>query len=303
MSPRRGRIRPDPGPWILGVAGDPVSHSLSPRLHNAAFRRLGLPHVYKAMRCPDETTLRHLIQLSPNIGLKGLNITTPLKEIAARILVSEGAGDTEVRWSRSANTLVLGGRIRGASTDGRGGILFLRELGLTPSARILILGAGATARSLLWHLMKNGWRRVGVVTRHTRSVRSLLGRAPWAGAKDVLLTGSLAGSRAGARIGSRTVSRRLDHEPWDVLLSTWPPEAVTRDVTRLLPGLLSREACVVDINYGGGRDRLGRWAARAGFASHDGRGFLLHQGALSFRMWTGRKPPLDVMRRALGLVT
>lgn len=287
MTRRRADLRPESGPWILGVVGDPVDHSLSPRFQNAALREMDLPYIYRAIPCPSRTTLKRLIQLAPNIGFRGLNITTPLKEAAAQILVAAGAADTEVRWSRSANTLVLGDQIRGASTDGRGGVLLLRELGFTARSRILLLGAGATARSLLWHLMMSGWRRVGVITRRTRAIRSLLRRAPWPARHSVQLAGS-------PRFGE---GRR----PWDVLLSTWPPEAVSKEFAQDLMAILTPGAAVVDLNYGGGRDRLRRWAARAGFAAHDGRGFLLHQGALSFRIWTGRKPQLDVMREALDL--
>jgi shikimate dehydrogenase len=287
MTRGRKSLRPDPGPGILGVVGDPVDHSLSPRFQNAALQDMGLPYIYRAITCPTRIALKRLIQLAPNIGLRGLNVTTPLKEAAAQILIVTGMADEEVRWSRSANTLVFGDQTHGASTDGKGGILHLRELGFTARSRILILGAGATARSLLWHLMMNGWRRVGVVTGKPRSIRSLLRRAPWPARHSVQLTAS-------PRFGE---GRR----PWDVLISTWPPEAVTREFARELMETLAPGATVVDLNYGSGRDRLRHWASRAGFEARDGRGFLLHQGALSFRMWTGRKPPLDVMRRALRL--
>jgi shikimate dehydrogenase len=269
------------------VVGDPVDHSLSPRFQNAALQDLELPYVYRAITCPTRMALKRLIQLAPNIGLRGLNVTTPLKEAAAQILIVTGAADEEVRWSRSANTLVLDDEIHGASTDGKGGILYLREMGFTVRSRVLLLGAGATARSLLWHLMMNGWRRVGVVTGRPRSVRALVRRAPWPARHSIQLSSS-------PRFGEGL-------RPWDLLFSTWPPEAVTREFARKLMGTLAPGATVVDLNYGSGRDRLRHWASRAGFEARDGRGFLLHQGALSFRMWTGRKPPLDVMRRALNL--
>ena len=277
-----------PQPFLLGVAGDPVDHSLSPAFQNAALSRLGLPFLYRAFRCPDPKSLRKLIESAPSLGLKGLNLTTPLKEAGARLLISAGSADREVRWSRSANTLLLDGPIAGFSTDGRGGRLWLEERGVSSRSRILVLGAGASARSLLWHLWEAGWEGIRLVTRRPEAVRRLFSRSGLAAARaaEVVPPDRLKEGEAGA---------------FDALVSTWPPEAVTPSRTRALASCLAPSAAVFDFNYGRGRDRLHRWASARGYRSADGRGLLLHQGALSFTAWTRRRPPLDVMRRALGL--
>jgi shikimate dehydrogenase len=149
------------------------------------------------------------------------------------------------------------------------------------------MGAGATARSIVWHLMRKRFRRIGIVTGRLRAVKSLLQRSGSPGAKGVIV------------MEPRELGER--RETWDVIVSTWPPDAVRLPMTKRMEKALGRKPVILDLNYGPGRDRLYRWALESGLDARDGRGFLLHQGALSFRMWTGSKPPLDVMRAALGL--
>ncbi|MBU1700553.1 MAG: hypothetical protein KJ970_02695 [Candidatus Eisenbacteria bacterium] len=287
MPPRHTRIEGRPKPRLLGIAGDPVAHSLSPKIHNAAFRHLGLPFEYKLFPCSDARALLRLIQAAPVMGLRGLNITTPLKGAAARLLMNAGEADDEVRRTRSANTLVMGDRLTGGSTDGKGGLQYLRRLGFKPKNSILILGAGATAGNILWHLMQSGWKEIGLMTRRPESMRRRI--RLWECADLSRLTMLNPG--------------RSPHEceRWDLLVSTVPPGAVTSEVFHRLLPQLAPSAPVIDLNYGRGRSRLATWAGKGGHPAYDGRGFLLYQALLSFRIWTRKSPPLEVMQEALGL--
>ncbi|MBD3334517.1 MAG: hypothetical protein GF355_03290 [Candidatus Eisenbacteria bacterium] len=279
--------RADRMPRLLGVAGDPVDHSLSPRFQNAALRRLGLPYIYRTFRCPDGAALRRLVELAPVLDLHGLNITTPLKEAAADLVLRAGTADEEVAWSRSVNTLLTGNVLRGASTDGTGGLAALRELGAERRRPLIVLGFGATARSLVWHLLRDRRRRIAILTRRPAAARRRLRRLPFTPAAD--LTVAHPGRWKG------------EAHAWGTLVSTWPPRAWSPETAAVVAPHLEGGAVVIDLNYGAGRERLFRWARRGGYVARDGRLFLLHQGIGSFRLWTRRRPPVDVMRAALGL--
>ena len=131
----------------LAVIGDPVAHSLSPELHRGFFVESGLAGTYEARRVAAGDGARAIAQLR-TFGFAGLNVTTPLKEEA---FAAADTRDAVALASGAVNTLVLGTRIDGYNTDGIGALAALREAGSTDlaGARILVLGAGATARAVI----------------------------------------------------------------------------------------------------------------------------------------------------------
>jgi len=132
---------------VAGVIGDPVRHSLSPVLHNAAYRELGLDWIYVAFEVPDGAT-RDALAAMRVLGLAGLSVTMPHKTAAAEACDALSADAAALR---SVNTVSLGadGRLAGDSTDGEGFLRSLRDAGHDPGgATVVLLGAGGAARAV-----------------------------------------------------------------------------------------------------------------------------------------------------------
>jgi shikimate dehydrogenase len=253
------------------VVGDPVEHSRSPAMHNAAFAALGLDWVYVALHAPAGRG-DAAVQAVLDLGLAGLNVTMPHKDAAA------GACDDLAREAAAlgaVNTVVVdNGRLVGHNTDGAGFLRALDDEGVAVGGkRVLVLGAGGAARAIALALGETG----ATVTVAAR--RDDAGRA----------AARLAGGHATA----------FDDAPidgCDVLVNATPigmhGEGPPFDPTRL-----ERGQFVYDTVYPAETPLLAAARGR-GVAAAGGLGMLVHQGALSFELWTGRTAPVDVMRAA-----
>jgi len=257
---------------VVGVIGDPVAHSRSPAMHNAAFDALGLDWVYVAFpvaRGEGSAAIRAVTTL----GLAGLNVTMPHKADAAAAcddLAPEAAA------LGTANTVVnADGTLVGHSTDGDGFLRALDDEGMTPAGRhVLVVGAGGAARAITHALGRVG-AHVTVAARRPDAARSAAALAP---------DGDAAGFHG------------IAVEGFDVIVNATPlgmdGEAPPFDVAKLHTGQF-----VYDTVYPVETPLL-REARARGVRAAGGLGMLVHQGALSFALWTGIEPPLDVMRAA-----
>ena len=258
---------------VVGVIGDPVEHSRSPALHNAAFAALALDWVYvpfPVLRGEGGAAVRAMHAL----GLAGLNVTMPHKADAAAACddLEPAAADLG-----AVNTVVVGddGEMVGYSTDGEG---FLRALGDehvdVSGRRCVVIGAGGAARAIAQALGRAG-ADVTVAARREAAARSAAALAP--------------GGAAGM-LGNVSV------ETFDLVVNATPlgmrGEPPPIDSTRLHDGQF-----VYDTVYPAETPLLAEARARGARAA-GGLGMLVHQGALSFELWTGRAPPLDAMRAA-----
>ncbi|MGH2811457.1 MAG: shikimate dehydrogenase [Actinomycetota bacterium] len=266
---------------VVGIIGGPdqVRGSLSPRIHNAAFRALGMGWIYLPfpVTAEVETALRGLAAA----GVHGVNVTMPHKLEAARVcdrLVGTAA------TVRAANTVeVRDGRLVGHNTDGEGLIRFLRrDAGLEVSgATVLIAGAGGAARAIVAALAGAGAAEIAVAGREARRVEEL--RDLSAGARfDAVQLAALSADRVGSAdlIVNATPVGSADEPP--VVPAEWIRPGVT----------------VVDLTYLPPSTRLLREAREHGAIAHNGLGMLLHQAAMSFEIWTGVQPPIDEMSAA-----
>jgi shikimate dehydrogenase len=257
----------------LGVLGWPVAHSRSPAMHAAAFAALGLTDwTYQLLPVPPEL-FDETVRALPAAGFAGANVTLPHK-LAALALADEAS--PAARAIGAANTLLFDrGSIRAENTDAPG---LLAALPLDPAGRsALVLGAGGSARAVVWALRQSGaevavWNRTPA--RAEALVRELGGRvATGAEPADFLLNCTAAGL----------------HEP-------------TRDPTHTFKSLplnadeLGEYACVVDLVYRDAPTPLIEAARRAGAEVVDGLEILVAQGAVSFELWTGRQAPVEAMR-------
>lgn len=257
----------------LAVLGHPVGHSRSPAIHNAALAALGMGEEwsYEAIDvAPDALEAR--VRAMPGEGFVGANVTVPHK--GAALALADELSET-AREIGAANTLVFAGaEIRAENTDADG---LLGALPFSPTGeRALVLGAGGAARAVVWALLREGaevdvWNRTELRSRHL--CEELGGEpvtAPDQSAYELIVNSTAVG------LG--------DEDPFTEL--------------PLDSGLFTPEQIVVDMVYGPKPTSLLRAAGMSGSATVDGIEILIQQGALSFEIWTGHKPSLDVMRAA-----
>ncbi len=250
----------------FAVIGDPVSHSLSPRMQNAVLRELGEQGEYIAVHVPEievSLALDHLAQL----GFEGINVTVPNKSAARQWCerVSEFASAAE-----AVNTIALQGR-EGINTDGPG---FLETISEFPGRRATVLGAGGSARAIVLSLSAAGyevrlWNRTEAKARELAAViRGVVVLTEPTVADADLVVNATSASLAGAGL--------------DLDWSGAEPNAVAYDL------MYSSEPTVF-LASAGPRPKL------------DGRAMLVAQGALAMEFWLGRPVPREPMRRAVGL--
>ena len=266
--------------WRAAVLGSPIKHSLSPVLHSAAYRALGLHDWYYDMIECDEPGLPSLIdRMGPEWA--GLSLTMPLKRVALAVAdevspLAQAVG--------AANTLVFppGGPAEGRradNTDVAGLVAALREAGLARASQAVILGAGGTAQSAL------------------AAVRELGHQSPLVLVRNLARTGEL--QETADRLGMRpVVSDHLLDEPLpdaDLVISTLPGGAADRlSSTRWNPG-----TTVVDVVYAPWPTPFAGPALAAGCRVVSGLTVLLHQAAVQVELMTGHPGPVEAMRTAL----
>lgn len=257
----------------LAVLGHPVAHSRSPAMHNAALAELGLGDQwrYEAIDlAPDELEPR--VRAMAGEGFVGANVTVPHK--GAALALADILAET-AREIGAANTLSFEGEeIRADNTDAQG---LLDALPASPAGvRALVLGAGGAARAAVWALLRDGagvdvWNRTALRAEH------------------------LCEELGGAPVGEPVQG------DYELIVNTTAAGLHGEDPFAELPleeaGFAARQT-VVDLVYGGRPSPLLAAAAAAGAATVDGIEVLVRQGGLSLRIWTGREPPLDVMRAA-----
>ncbi|MBA1340861.1 MAG: Shikimate dehydrogenase (NADP(+)) [ANME-2 cluster archaeon] len=263
--------------------GDPVEHSLSPVIHNAAYKALGMDCEYHKFRVTMDD-LEGAIKGAKAMGFGGLNLTIPLKEKALGIVEP----DIMARAIGAVNTIEFSGDaiagIAGHNTDGIGAVKALAASGVDiPNSRVLILGAGGASRAVAYQLAKDG-ARVTIANRTPGRAQELAGNVRSVG--DASGTGleELPGLTENADIIINTTSMGM-HPDTDRTL-------VTAD-------MMHTGQVIFDIVYSPLETRLLREAKKAGAITIDGIRMLILQGAESFRIWTGIEPPVGVMEQAV----
>jgi shikimate dehydrogenase len=254
---------------VFAVLGDPVAHSLSPVMQNAAFRVLGLPAAYVALRCGPDDLPGLMRALSRSGG--GGNVTVPHKELAARSAdrcheAVERLGACNVFWGED-------GWCVGDNTDVPGLLTALDELD-SPPGGWLVIGTGGGARAAVGAARGRGVP-VAVVSRSTDRRRRF---EEWAGGQGVAVTDAAA---------CRTVinSTPLGLAPNDPLPLATPPAGAK---------------VALDMVYGRGETRWTRVMRAAGLHAADGRAMLVAQGAAALERWfPGVRAPVEVMRAAV----
>jgi shikimate dehydrogenase len=275
-------------PLVAGVIGDPVAHSRSPALHNAAFAHLGIPARYELWpTSADELAARIESLRRPHI--LGANVTLPHKIAVLKLL---DRLDPEVELIGAANTIIRGsdGSLTGANTDAPAFLASLRqEGGYEPTGQVaVILGASGAARAAAVALVGAGVAQLAVANRTLERARALLrDLLPACEGGPSLLALTLEDASLPAVLAEATLIVNATPLGWHGEDSPLPAE------------LIPTGALVFDMVYR--PTRLLRDAAARGARPLDGAGMLVRQAALAFERWTGHNAPLDVMRAAMGL--
>ncbi|MFJ8388596.1 shikimate dehydrogenase [Streptomyces sp. NPDC094438] len=258
----------------LAVLGSPIGQALSPVLHRAAYRVLGLDWTYRAIDCTPDQLEQFLAGMDE--GWAGLSLTMPLKRAAVPLLDEVSP---LVHATGTANTVIRRGRrLLGENTDVDGMVQALRDAGVSRAKSACVLGAGATAATALAALHLLGCTAVTVI------------------ARDLGRTGELtrAADRIGVTLHLRPWADAVRHLEADLVVSALPPGAADP-----LAPLWPAAATLLDVVYRPWPTPIARAAQEAGSTVVGGLPMLLHQAARQVELQTGRTPaPLDAMRRA-----
>ena len=277
-APRRSPQWPSAASAVVAVMGDPVRHSLSPLLHNAAFDAMGLDWVSVAFEVPAGRGPAALAGAGA-LGLAGLSVTTPHKEDAYVAVDARSALAT--RLGAVNCVTVEDGRLVGDSTDGAGFLAALhRAAGVEVAGRrCLVVGAGGAARAVVAALGDAGAAEVAVLNRDGARAEAAAGLAGQAG--RVAVPADLAGAEVVVQASS---------------VGLGDPAAVHPLVE---VGLLHEGQVVADLVYHPARTALLGAADGAGARTLNGLGMLVHQAALAVERWTGRAAPVEAMWAAV----
>jgi shikimate dehydrogenase len=271
---------------LCGVIGDPVSHTLSPAMHNAAIASLGLDYVYLAFQVKS-AGLGAAVQGMRALGIRGLNVTVPHK-VAVQPFLDEL--DPLAQDIGAVNTIVNdNGKLKGYNTDAGGFLQSLSAAGFAPlGKKVVLLGAGGAARAIGFALAQSG-AHITVLNRKSRLEQGILlaqhlervskARVQALELSEASLKSALA--RAHLLVNATSVGMAPGTEETPV------PSQL------LKPGLT-----VFDVVYSPLETRLLRDATARGCTVISGLEMLVRQGALAFELWTGQEAPLDVMRQA-----
>jgi len=269
-----------------GLIGYPVSHSYSPSMHNAAFKKLKIKAEYRLLGVNPGEFSSFMKRLPDTMS--GCNVTIPYKERAMKYLDKISANAALIG---AVNTIaVRGGRLIGDNTDGRGFVKAFRlNTGRSPKGkRVFMFGAGGGAKAVAFGMALGGASSIvicDVVAKKANALASRINRSTKCKVKT---------------IGPGNKKRVADEvKKADLLINATPCGMKKGDPPLLDRRLLHKGLIVCDLIYNPSATPLIKDALKNGLTVMNGSGMLLHQGALAFRFWTGRKPPLNVMKKAL----
>ncbi|MDP8213735.1 MAG: shikimate dehydrogenase [Candidatus Euphemobacter frigidus] len=276
----------DSSTTLTGLFGWPVLHSISPLIHNAAFTSAGLNWIYRAFGVEPENLESAFMDFRMRRG-KGLNITIPHKQAVMDLLdeLSE-----EARLIGAVNTVLFQERrALGYNTDGAGFIRALKEeKRFSPKGKhVCLIGAGGAGRAVAVTATREGADRVSIsdlAPDRARELSEWVNRKFGPGRAGVFQVGSPEGDEiiAGA----------------DLVVDATPLGLNPDDPLSFDPSLLSASALVMDLVYNPPETPLLKAVRARGVGGINGLGMLVHQAAAAWEIWTGREPPLQVMKEA-----
>lgn len=275
-----------PNPDIFAVIGDPITHSLSPVLHNTALKKLKIAARYEAIQI-DRKNLKNIFQKLRRGKLSGINVTVPHKQTVIRYLDTLSP---TAKKTKSVNTIYWHqNKLVGDSTDGAGYIASLKkEAHCSPKNKnVVMIGAGGASLAIAVALCEAGIGSLTLVNRHVRKAQNQIRKYrkifPKIVFNEVPATLDIF-DFSHIHLLINATSLGLKNNPWPCL-----------DFVKKLP----KGTLVSDIVYNPKWTPLLKMAKKQGLKTHFGYGMLLYQGALAFEKFTGKKAPVATMKKAL----
>ena len=269
---------------VCSVIGDPIEHTLSPTIQNAAFNHLKLDFVFLAFHVK-AAELENALRGMRGFGIHGLNVTMPHKN---KIISHLDEVDSTVQFLGSANTILNeDGKLSGFNTDGVGALNALKENGIDLSdKKVLLLGAGGAAKAIAFSFAQEAGSLY------------ILNRAPERAAVLADDLNRVFGTKiVGGTLSSGAVQKNVKDA--DILVNATSVGMHPHiDQSLVAPQWLKPNLTVMDIVYNPVETKLAKDAKAAGAKVISGVEMLIYQGAASFKIWTGKSAPIEVMRNA-----
>jgi shikimate dehydrogenase len=264
---------------IVGLIGNPVEHSLSPAMHNAAFKELNLNYVYLPFKVSNDN-LKNVIAGADSLNIKGLNVTIPHK---INIIPYLDEIDPIAKLIGAVNTIDLKNK-KGYNTDGIGALKAIEEVTSFKNKKIVITGAGGSARAISFQVASEDIDNLVIINRNVDKAKSL--------SEDIL--------KSSENISYNSLNNLKDElSDADIFIDTTPLGLNPSDKPIATSNILHEDLIVNDIVYNPIKTPLLKEAEIANSKTISGIKMLLYQGAESFKIWTGITPPLDVMEDAI----
>lgn len=269
---------------IFGLIGYPVKHSLSPLMHNAAFKALKIGAEYKLFEINPQDLSRFLGNIDKE-DICGLNVTIPYKEKVLDFVYLDPES-LYLKQVRAVNTIVKKeGKLKGFNTDIPGFARHLKEYFNPEARKAAIIGAGGASRAVAYVLAKSGAAEIAVFDIENKKTENLIQ--------------TIKGLFPNISILAVDSIERLDLKNKDLLVNATAVGMKETDPCLVEESMLHKGLFVYDLIYNPASTKLLSAARKIGAEASNGLGMLLYQGALAFEHFTGEKAPLEIMRKAL----
>lgn len=289
---------------VIGVIGNPVGHSFSPVMFNAAFKAMNMNYVYVPFKVEKED-LKYVIKGAKAFGIKGLNVTIPHKQ---KVINELDKFDIMANLIGAVNTIDFkDGKSKGYNTDCIGAVKAIEEICDIKDKNVVIVGAGGAARAIAFQIAIEGANNLTMINRSPKKVKSLIYDIKTLLSADFTDNSKLDDITIDfSHIDLNFEYGGLDDLPAslkdaDILIDTTPVGMYPNinDEPVATEDMIHSDLIVNDIVYNPLETTLIKEAKKVNAKTISGIKMLLYQGAENFKIWTEKEAPIDVMEKAL----